>query len=96
MLNLMSADETLAELRAGLKLHERLPQISTVHPVAIELGTDPDKVHDESTFVLCCHDDGNRRKHIVPYPSSQVNEQNPGESKRVHGHVARIIAAAYN
>lgn len=94
MLNLMNADETLAELRERLKLHERLPDISLIHGVGIAIDTE--NVADGSTFMLCCHDDANRAKHLVAYPSGGVNEQNPGESNRIHGHVARIVAAAYN
>lgn len=95
MLNLMSPQDTLAELRRELKLHEELPRISVVHPVAIELGAGPEP-ENTSTFWLCAHDDANERKHQISYPSNQVDEQNPAESGRIHGHVARIIAAPYN
>lgn len=96
MLDVSNADEKLTELRKTFGLHEHLPEIGTVHPVAVALGSNPETAHDDSTFMLCCHDAANNKSHLIAYPSSQVNEQNPGESRRVHGHVSRIIAAAYN
>jgi hypothetical protein len=87
-------DKVLADLREEFKLLPNLPQISTVHTIALAI----DEAGADADYIICCHDEANDCKHHIAYPHSNVNTEGPPDAERgrISGHVKRVISAAYN
>lgn len=87
--------KVLADLREEFKLLPNLPDVTTMHTLAVAIT---DEAEGGLDYIICCHDEANDCKHHVIYPHANVDIAGPPdvERGRISGHVKRILAAAYN